>query len=261
LQLKGHNGHFVVAVKRLDTLIDTELHKALATRFSQVQLKFDVDSKGIMLNDMPVPLGISHLKVKAKTMTIAKVSNKDAINDFDEGIVDVKVFVKGFQITHHGITIRRIVLGEKVVQVNGHKVQQKTFVQQIMEIMPDGSVVRGPCHEVDAPDAAPHPAALPNHATANAPQQQLQSPTEAVQSVPTRSVITAHWKGLPLWARILTLVAHTFAMALVVFGVYSLLTWFVNWFMGYSRVASDDKAPLEQVETKHVAEKQPLVDN
>ncbi|KAI8902747.1 hypothetical protein BC833DRAFT_561427 [Globomyces pollinis-pini] len=142
--------HFAVQVVRIDDLVDTDAKKELAVKTTAVLLKFDVDSDGLVtVNDRPVPMGISDLQIEAKT-TVGLSDGVDTtlvVDNMDVGIVDVQLNVKGFAVNHNGIQFRRLVITENIIQVNKEEVQQQVLVQQVLQILPDGSVQRmAPCH-------------------------------------------------------------------------------------------------------------------
>lgn len=149
--LQSSPSHFAVSVQRVDSIYDEDISRVVAARVTSVLLSFDVDVKSGMpvLNDVPIPLGITRMSVQAKTWTGMNqdlVDVEDEVPEFDIGIVDVTVEAKGVEMRHNGILVRKVILTEKVEEINGVKVEQSEAVQQVLELMPDGTVVKGsPC--------------------------------------------------------------------------------------------------------------------
>ncbi|KAJ1334360.1 hypothetical protein BSLG_008089 [Batrachochytrium salamandrivorans] len=142
--------HFVVSVQRVDMLVedgasddddktskaDTKTSGLVGAKYSQVLLTFDVN---------PVT---------------GKTDRKTALAAFDKGIIKVEVAAVGSDVHREGIVIRRIVIAERIIEVNGKMVTQGDRIQQVIEIFPDGTVVHGkPCNETDGSEPLTLPAA------------------------------------------------------------------------------------------------------
>jgi hypothetical protein len=85
--------HFAVSVKRVDTLVDSEKGgRAVAAKVTTVLLRFDVQpnetNHSVTLNNVPVELGISNVKVEAKIAVSSNDTNIDEkdLDKFDIGI-------------------------------------------------------------------------------------------------------------------------------------------------------------------------------
>ncbi|KAJ8328389.1 hypothetical protein QVD99_000896 [Batrachochytrium dendrobatidis] len=152
--------HFVVSVQRVDMLVDDGSNSSDGTshtpglvgaKYSQILLNFDVspDTKKISVNGVSVPMGITEIKVTAKTaVSIDKSADrKAALKAFDKGIVKVQITASGSDVHHDGIIIRRILISERVFEVNGKLVTQGSRIQQVIEIFPDGTVHHGKPHD------------------------------------------------------------------------------------------------------------------
>ncbi|KAI8924096.1 hypothetical protein BC831DRAFT_467125 [Entophlyctis helioformis] len=155
--------HFAVNVVRFDALLDSDKNDSpVASRLSHVLLRFDVDTTTdggkVLVNNVPVEMGISHVKVTAKTLVGVSPGTdyQKAVDAFDEGIVDVQISVSGAQVRlANGDTVRRIIIAERIMQVNGKDVAQDDRVQQVIEILPNGSVRRSrPHHESEGSASA-----------------------------------------------------------------------------------------------------------
>ncbi|KAJ3258001.1 hypothetical protein HK103_004135 [Boothiomyces macroporosus] len=144
--------HFAVTVTRVDDLVN-EKEEEVAVKVSAVLLKFDVDTNGqALVNDVPVPMGLSKMEVAAKTLVAKKdiegITDQELLDSFDEGIIGVEINVKGYEMKHNDIMIRRLAITERVLEINGKQVEQEEAVQQVLELLPDGSMKKGmPCHQ------------------------------------------------------------------------------------------------------------------
>ncbi|KAJ3322103.1 hypothetical protein HDV06_003554 [Boothiomyces sp. JEL0866] len=144
--------HFAVTVTRVDDLMN-EKEEEVAVKISAVLLKFDVDTDGqALVNDVPVPMGLSKVEVAAKTMVARKdiegITDQELMDSFDEGIIGVEINVKGYEMKHNDVMIRRLAITERILEINGKEVEQEEAVQQVLEILPDGSMKKGmPCHQ------------------------------------------------------------------------------------------------------------------
>lgn len=70
-----------------------------------------------------------------------ETSVDDLMNAFDTGLVTVQVTATTeFVTTEDGVVVRRVTLQETIVEVNGHEISQTDAAQQVIEIMPDGSL-------------------------------------------------------------------------------------------------------------------------
>ncbi|KAJ3089988.1 hypothetical protein HK102_004975 [Quaeritorhiza haematococci] len=157
----NEHGRFAVSVKRVDDLVDVAedgTKTELAERITDVIVMFDVDKKGqVTVNDVPVQMGVSNLKIKAAMVvgvtkagleTLNITSKADIENAFDVGIVGIEVDATGEQVQVNGATVTRITLKERILEINGVEVEQKDAMQQILEIALDGSVKKSmpmPC--------------------------------------------------------------------------------------------------------------------
>lgn len=155
----GDRNKFKVTVTRTDDIFDVDSKGTVkdftASKVTQVTLSFDVGPKGeIMCNGMPVALGISTVKVKARISlgvfadSLKTHSAEEIANAFDDGIVAVKLDVSGEQVfvPEMNVKIQRITIKETILEVNGKKVQQTEAKQQILDIHPNGSVQKhAPC--------------------------------------------------------------------------------------------------------------------
>ncbi|KAH6568073.1 hypothetical protein BASA60_008780 [Batrachochytrium salamandrivorans] len=114
--------HFVVSVQRVDMLVedgasddddktskaDTKTSGLVGAKYSQVLLTFDVNpvTGKVVVNDVPVPMGISQVVVHAKTIISIgkKTDRKTALAAFDKGIIKVEVAAVGSDVHREGMS-------------------------------------------------------------------------------------------------------------------------------------------------------------
>ncbi|KAL2915256.1 hypothetical protein HK105_201484 [Polyrhizophydium stewartii] len=205
--------HFAVAVQRTDVL--TDAGAAVAERTARVLLRFDVSPTGeVALNDVPVPMGVSNLKVSAKTVVALtdKVDARAALDAFGAGIVSVEVAATGAEVRlPDGGVVRRITLLERVLEVDGRQVTQDERIQQVVEIMPDGAVVRGrPCAESHG---SPASAAAALDRMADATPAGPHHGGRGRHHGGMRHALGAWVRRQPVWAKLLLCLAWSLAVA------------------------------------------------
>jgi len=137
-----HRSAYLVTVERQDDLVTKDTGELVAERITKVQLAFSVKDNCLMCNGHKVPVGISHKKVKAEILTLSEHKlTKEVEKQFDKGIVDIAFDVKADEVRVGGIIIRRLYIEELIKEVNGETVKQKDYVQQMIDIYPDGSFI------------------------------------------------------------------------------------------------------------------------
>ncbi|KAI9097012.1 hypothetical protein DFS34DRAFT_131472 [Phlyctochytrium arcticum] len=170
LQLDSDNeyGRFAVRVSRTDELIDvpdniaatadelTALREGtlIAERIHDVVVMFDVSPKGdVSVNGVPVPIGMTNLKIEADVVTGVTVAGAEMLTDdqidkeFDRGLIGMQVHVDGATVSDGIIEFTRLIISEQITEVNGVEVLQENAMQQVVEIHPGGRLVRQkPCH-------------------------------------------------------------------------------------------------------------------
>lgn len=135
---------FTVKVQRVDDLMSDE-GDFLAERIMAVAFNFDVDNDNIIINDVPVPLGVSTIQVEAAVIVgpaveVTEENFEDLMNSFDIGLVTVMVSATAEMIElEDGSQIRRITIEETVTEINGQTVVQTEIGQQIVDISDDGT--------------------------------------------------------------------------------------------------------------------------
>ncbi|KAF9927475.1 hypothetical protein FBU30_003231 [Linnemannia zychae] len=143
---------FVVTVQRTDDLLADD-GTFLAERVMSVAFDFDVKNHEVLLNKVPLMLE-SGQPEEPVTVTVTveagvivgpaldpETPMDDLMNAFDTGLVTVQVTASTeFVTTDDGSVLRRVTLQESIVEVNGHEIVQTEAAQQVIEIMPDGTL-------------------------------------------------------------------------------------------------------------------------
>ncbi|KAF9353456.1 hypothetical protein BGX34_011560 [Mortierella sp. NVP85] len=143
---------FVVSVQRTDDLLADD-GTFLAERVMSVAFNFDVQDHEVLINKKPLSLGQDDSEDPITvTMTVEaavlvgpaldpETKVDDLMNAFDTGLVTVQVTATSqFATLDDGTVVRRVTLQETIVEVNGHEIVQTDAAQQVIEIMPDGSL-------------------------------------------------------------------------------------------------------------------------
>jgi transposase len=146
-----------VTVERVDELVSDD-GDLIAARVVDVVFKFDVDNEKLLLNGVPVPLGISSVKIDSALIAnreVTVVPMDTLAEQFDQGIATVQVGAQAEALllaradlvadpsTIPGchvedlpelIEVRRIKVNARVIEVNGQKVVQTELVEQILDV-------------------------------------------------------------------------------------------------------------------------------
>ncbi|KAF9911370.1 hypothetical protein EC991_003935 [Linnemannia zychae] len=143
---------FVVTVQRTDDLLADD-GTFLAERIMSVAFDFDVQDHEVFLNKVPLKLE-SEQPEEPITVTVTveagvvvgpaldpETPMEELMDAFDTGLVTVQVTASTeFVTADDGSIVRRVTLQESIVEVNGHEITQTDAAQQVIEIMPDGSL-------------------------------------------------------------------------------------------------------------------------
>ncbi|KAJ3282542.1 hypothetical protein HK104_010836 [Borealophlyctis nickersoniae] len=154
---------FAVSVKRVDELVDVDESetkgKLVAARVVDVIVLFEVSPSGeVSVNSVPVPLGVSTIKTEAGMVmgvsADANMTKEELKEAFDVGIVAIEVHAKADRIAwDDGMEVTRLVIAERILEINGAQMEQNDIMQQVMILKEDGTVIRSmPC-AVSAADA------------------------------------------------------------------------------------------------------------
>ena len=164
-----HKAPVSVTVQRLDELVDDKTGDLLAARIVDVEFAFDVDkaNKGVVVNNVPVPLGLSSIEVETTVTANAEIADvlpPELIEmAFDIGLAAVnvsateefKMLVRKDLVSDPTavvpadyefpdlIEVRRITIQVKVTEINGVKVEQMELVEQVLDVLAEGWILRG----------------------------------------------------------------------------------------------------------------------
>jgi len=144
---------FVVTVQRTDDLLADD-GTFLAERVMAVAFNFDVQNHEVLLNKVALPLDQPENENDPITVTVEVAAGvivgpaldpetkvDDLMEAFDTGLVTVQVTATTEFVTiDDGSVVRRVTLQETIVEVNGHEITQTDAAQQVLEIMPDGTL-------------------------------------------------------------------------------------------------------------------------
>jgi len=144
---------FVVTVQRTDDLLADD-GTFLAERVLAVAFDFDVQDHEVLINKVPLNLNSQEKPEEPITVTVTveagvivgpaldpETKVDDLMEAFDTGLVTVEVTATTeFVNADDGTLIRRVTLQETIVEVNGQEIVQTDAAQQVIEIMPDGTL-------------------------------------------------------------------------------------------------------------------------
>ncbi|KAL2915268.1 hypothetical protein HK105_205133 [Polyrhizophydium stewartii] len=144
--------------------------------------------------------------------TGSSTRTRAALDAFGAGIVSVEVAATGAEVRlPDGGVVRRITLLERVLEVDGRQVTQDERIQQVVEIMPDGAVVRGrPCAESHG---SPASAAAALDRMADATPAGPHHGGRGRHHGGMRHALGAWVRRQPVWAKLLLCLAWSLAVA------------------------------------------------
>jgi len=128
---------FAVSVQRLDELIDDD-GKVLAEKISTILMTFDIDNGQILLNKVPIELGISNFQVFEAEIVPANIKPEDFIkyhDNFDIGLVTVELesSVETFVTDVENVIGYRVRINIRVLEIDGKDVVQTEATEKIIE--------------------------------------------------------------------------------------------------------------------------------
>ncbi|KAI8050239.1 hypothetical protein BDF22DRAFT_602680, partial [Syncephalis plumigaleata] len=155
---------FAVKVERVDDLLDDD-GRIIAERIMDVKLNFDINDDEVLVNGVPVDLGLSTIQVETDILVsprgqAAGITSEDVEPAFDTGIVTLKVKAQADEIlvdaidlgepdansnapvdiTESLMKVRRIVVTARILEINGHDVVQTDLIEQVLDILPTGMI-------------------------------------------------------------------------------------------------------------------------
>ncbi|CAG8701090.1 3538_t:CDS:2 [Acaulospora morrowiae] len=124
-------GRLVVSVKRVDDLVDDE-GTLLAERISAVIFNFELMDDHLLLDSIPVKLGVKNIQVIKARVVPAGIRQED-INKYDENFdiglvkVEVNADVNRMSLLH------KIVVIIKVIEIDGVRISSANMVENTWE--------------------------------------------------------------------------------------------------------------------------------
>jgi len=255
-----HTSTISVTVKRLDDLL-TDNGEFLGERRVSVQVNLEVSDSKILVNGEPIPMGPSSVILKNVLIVPADRSIEAVSKAFPIGLVKMELFaeVERIESPDQSVSFRRILLAERIVEIEGHVVIETDTTQQIIDLLDDGRVFH-----YDASDPLAHlypPVSVPASkfgevsAPPNAVPCGLRSAHHAAKKFGNRLM------SQPVVLRVLIIGLLSSALFLILFSIPILFK------IIYDRLRStssyDPLPPYEEVEVhvslEEVEEKQKLM--
>lgn len=134
----SNSEHFAVAVQRVDDLVNDN-GELLAERIDAVIVNFDLKNDQLLVNNVPVELGISSFQVIEAQIVPANIKIEqleEYADNFDIGLVTVQVSTAAESVptTEEGVTLRRISITLRVIEIDGVSVvQPQDAVEKVLE--------------------------------------------------------------------------------------------------------------------------------
>ncbi|CAG8452446.1 13472_t:CDS:2 [Cetraspora pellucida] len=128
---------FVVAVNRVDDLVD-DGGEILAEKITSVVINFELRDDALMMNNVLVPMNVSSVQVFQAEIVPANITQEqlqEYENSFDIGMVtvDVKTVANSFPTDDVNISLRRIYITIRIIEIDGVTVTQRDVVGRILE--------------------------------------------------------------------------------------------------------------------------------
>ncbi|KAG9307829.1 hypothetical protein G9A89_023394 [Geosiphon pyriformis] len=134
---------FAVEVNRIDDLVNDN-GDLLAERLESVIIEFELNDDQLLVNNVPVELGVTSITVvEAKiisTNSTAAAANNTKIEDledsFDIGLVTVEVTssAESLPTEDSNVSLRRITIKTRIVEIDGVDIIQSDAVEKILEV-------------------------------------------------------------------------------------------------------------------------------
>ncbi|KAI9591706.1 hypothetical protein BDF19DRAFT_453963 [Syncephalis fuscata] len=217
---------FAVTVERVDDLLDDD-GRIIAERVMDVKLNFDINDDDVLVNGVPVDLGLSTIQVETDVLVaprgqMAGLTADDVEPAFDTGIVKLKVKAQADEILVDALDIddsneetvdisetmlkvRRVVVTARILEINGHDVVQTDLIEQVIDIMPSGAIRHNSPKAIPMlaglPGVAFFPDSAPFNAEEMAEQEQMMSPCHR-GAHPLAQHAARAWHRLPVAVRV-----------------------------------------------------------
>jgi hypothetical protein len=129
---------FAVRVRRVDNIIDDN-GDLVAAKAMAVIINFDVRDDQIVVNNVPVRLGVSSVEIiEAEIMAsdLNETETKAIEHAFNVTLATVEVAssAESFATSDPSVTLRRVTIRIRVIEVDGEEVVQTDAVERILEL-------------------------------------------------------------------------------------------------------------------------------
>jgi len=134
----SNSEHFAVSVQRVDDLVNDN-GELLAERIDAVIINFDLKDDQLLVNNVPVELGINSIQVIEAQVVPANINIEqleEYADNFDVGLVTVQVspVAESIPTNEEGVTLRRISITLRIVEIDGvNVVQSQNAVEKVLE--------------------------------------------------------------------------------------------------------------------------------
>ncbi|CAG8468611.1 15983_t:CDS:2 [Racocetra fulgida] len=137
IQTSPDTERFVVVVQRIDDLVD-DGGEILAEKISAVVINFDLKDEALMVNNVPVPLNVTSVQVLQAEIVPANITQeqlKEYESSFDIGMVTVEVntIANSYPTDNPNISLRRIIIAIRIIEIDGVTVVQNDVIEKILE--------------------------------------------------------------------------------------------------------------------------------
>lgn len=129
---------FAVRVRRVDSIIDDD-GDLVAAKAMAVIINFDVRDDQIVVNNVPVRLGVSSVEIIEAEIMASDLNETEAeaiAHTFNVTLATVEVSstAEAFATSDPSVTLRRVTIRIRVIEVDGEEVVQTDAVERILEL-------------------------------------------------------------------------------------------------------------------------------
>jgi hypothetical protein len=130
---------FTVEIDRTDDLVNED-GEILAERLESVIIEFELNDDELLINNVPVQLGITSVTIiEAKIISVDNATgdvSEELEDSFDLGLVTVEVSssAESFPTDDPSMSLRRVTISTRIVEIDGVDVVQTDAVEKILEV-------------------------------------------------------------------------------------------------------------------------------
>jgi len=133
----SNSERFAVAVQRVDDLVDDN-GKLLAERIEAVIMSFEIKDDQLLVNNVPVELNVDSVQVIEAQIVPANINAEQLeqyADNFDIGLVTVQVLpvAESLKTDDEGVSLRRITITIRVIEIDGVDVVTQDAVEKVLE--------------------------------------------------------------------------------------------------------------------------------